>query len=458
MTTEKDQENTQPAVDIEASGPVAQMDAGAVIERFGGIRPMAAKLDIAVTTVQGWKNRGAIPESRYQAILDAAAEHDVDLTDVATGPEPSEDSEDKNTEAAVASSEPKEKTETHEPLQVPKAPPPATAKGYGLALGLGAAALVLALTQPLWSPIIYGDTTGGGDLIRRVDALETKAGDDQSIRRLQQQYAQLEGELKSARAAVQNNNDNMSDLNSRIAAMSGQSDERGALGTALTKRLEDQESGLVTLRQALSAAAAENEQLKTALKNVQAQTAELQQRLSNAVESAASVGPATALNLALSNLESILLSDQPFAGALQAVRQTAAEEPKLLALLDRIDSNANAGIPTLPQLTRQFEKLAPELARQAAVGGRTDWIGKIKNKVYDVVSWRQVGGPVDQALTALENRDLAGAINALTPLNEQASVWLAEARARMAAQAVLNDIRARAIDAVLAPKPGAAVN
>ncbi|HRQ83255.1 MAG TPA: hypothetical protein PKZ97_19240, partial [Azospirillaceae bacterium] len=36
-----------------------------VIERFGGIRPMAAKLDAPVTTVQGWKKRGAIPPARH---------------------------------------------------------------------------------------------------------------------------------------------------------------------------------------------------------------------------------------------------------------------------------------------------------------------------------------------------------------------------------------------------------
>lgn len=27
-----------------------------IIERFGGIRPMAKKIEAAVTTVQGWKN------------------------------------------------------------------------------------------------------------------------------------------------------------------------------------------------------------------------------------------------------------------------------------------------------------------------------------------------------------------------------------------------------------------
>ncbi|MBK1697029.1 uroporphyrinogen-III synthase [Rhodovibrio salinarum] len=51
----------------------------AVIQRFGGIRPMATKLGVAVSTVQGWKNRGAIPESRHDEILAAAHANNINL-------------------------------------------------------------------------------------------------------------------------------------------------------------------------------------------------------------------------------------------------------------------------------------------------------------------------------------------------------------------------------------------
>ncbi|ASG19759.1 MULTISPECIES: COG4223 family protein [Nitrospirillum] len=52
------------------AGVNPQVDA--IVERFGGIRPMAAKLGIPVTTVQGWKKRGHIPPNR-RADLEAAA-------------------------------------------------------------------------------------------------------------------------------------------------------------------------------------------------------------------------------------------------------------------------------------------------------------------------------------------------------------------------------------------------
>ncbi len=56
-----------------------------IIEKFGGIRPMAAKTGVAVTTIQGWKKRGVIPGARMESILEAASEHDVDLSGLVDG-------------------------------------------------------------------------------------------------------------------------------------------------------------------------------------------------------------------------------------------------------------------------------------------------------------------------------------------------------------------------------------
>ena len=53
-----------------------------IIERFGGIRPMAAKIDTAVTTVQGWKVRGKIPAKRADDVRKAAKENNINLDDL----------------------------------------------------------------------------------------------------------------------------------------------------------------------------------------------------------------------------------------------------------------------------------------------------------------------------------------------------------------------------------------
>jgi len=54
-------------------------DAARVIEAFGGIRPMAKKLGVAVTTIQGWKERNAIPVQRLEQIREAAKREGIDL-------------------------------------------------------------------------------------------------------------------------------------------------------------------------------------------------------------------------------------------------------------------------------------------------------------------------------------------------------------------------------------------
>lgn len=60
-------------------------DAEKIIERFGGIRPMATKMNVPVTTVQGWKKRNVIPGNRRQDVLDAARFHQVKIDDLTGG-------------------------------------------------------------------------------------------------------------------------------------------------------------------------------------------------------------------------------------------------------------------------------------------------------------------------------------------------------------------------------------
>ncbi|MCK6417621.1 MAG: hypothetical protein L6Q57_01615 [Alphaproteobacteria bacterium] len=55
------------------------VDVPALIEQFGGLRPMATKTGIPVTTIQGWKKRNAIPENRFVTLREAANQHGIAL-------------------------------------------------------------------------------------------------------------------------------------------------------------------------------------------------------------------------------------------------------------------------------------------------------------------------------------------------------------------------------------------
>ena len=57
--------------------PAPEAPALAIIEAFGGIRPMAKTLGLAVSTVQGWKERSAIPANRHDQIRAAARQNGI---------------------------------------------------------------------------------------------------------------------------------------------------------------------------------------------------------------------------------------------------------------------------------------------------------------------------------------------------------------------------------------------
>ena len=68
---------TPVADDQNAIDPAEQ-----VIERFGGIRPMAHKMSVPVTTVQGWKKRNVIPGNRREDVIRAARQNNIDISDI----------------------------------------------------------------------------------------------------------------------------------------------------------------------------------------------------------------------------------------------------------------------------------------------------------------------------------------------------------------------------------------
>ncbi|HEM45705.1 MAG TPA: hypothetical protein ENO23_01540, partial [Alphaproteobacteria bacterium] len=170
-----------------------------IIERFGGIRPMAAKLGVAVTTVQGWKNRGHIPENRHDEIRAAAARHGIDLGEAGSGPEAPRPEESRPGTRGPAEPQPEaapgpasaaefpHRSRTaaagpaadQEPGAAPAAPPPA---GRAAMLGPAWAAFALAalvavalLTRPLWEPSLYPDAGAGA----------ADGGDAQALRELE---------------------------------------------------------------------------------------------------------------------------------------------------------------------------------------------------------------------------------------------------------------------------------
>ena len=77
--TENLSANQEAAEELERED-ITLRDAKSIVAAFGGVRPMASRLNIAVTTIQGWKSRGNIPKNRRRAVLEAAQADGLDLT------------------------------------------------------------------------------------------------------------------------------------------------------------------------------------------------------------------------------------------------------------------------------------------------------------------------------------------------------------------------------------------
>jgi hypothetical protein len=209
-----DQPDSDPTVPESADGNnPAGTAAERIIEKFGGIRPMAHKLEVPVTTVQGWKKRGAIPSARHpdllaaasrynitvdQAELDAAAPADERGAEDAAAVEPASaipvyeasapaDADADATPAVTTGPADAEPDRPAAPVAATAEPAPSSG-GRGLAtlaILLALAGTGAAVTAPLWGPQvlpnIWGPRNGGQDpLQQRLADLEQRVGQNAS--------------------------------------------------------------------------------------------------------------------------------------------------------------------------------------------------------------------------------------------------------------------------------------
>lgn len=487
-----EEETTPDVLDNDDAASPPSLDAAHVIEQFGGIRPMAAKIGVAVTTVQGWKNRGTIPANRREAIAAAAAEQGIELDETAAV---RASDTDEGAEFEIA--EPEIYAATGPASEEQPAHTGAGLIGVSLAMSLVAILVAVAVaTQPHWAQWGFGQyipalTANGGavsnnavannaaaerEAAARIDALTTRLAALEAEMaaptasppdpELRQRIAALEvsdgdsGDLQSALATVRDRvasvekslgaaQAEQARLGEELAALS--TTASGALQAAVTVTQDRMKTIEASLDAALTERAGIKEQLTAAVDAMNSRAGALSTDL-DAIRKAQhneSEGRKVTVGLALSGLEAVLVTDRPFRLALTALRDVATGQSVMDAGLTenlaRIEPFAASGAPTLTQLIRQYRDLAPELARRDSLGGREDWVGQTLDKIYDVVSWRRVGGPIDQAAEALAVRDLKGAVSLLSAQPEFEPVarnWLAGARNRIAVTAALDAVRA----------------
>ncbi len=502
MTTQAETPNGRPTISDSE-----------IVERFGGIRPMASKLGVAVTTVQGWKERGHIPEGRFPQIAEAAAKHGIDLglektparepvkakPKITPDPKPVEEArptEKMPDSVAVEPERPAPEPETKPepapaeevaPIPAEPASPPPPRGGISW-LTLIVVVILLGgavLTGPLWQPTLYSvDGIGTGSGPAPVDAA-----------RFDEIAADLE-KLAGLMATLQRTLDTGDrNLSGRIDALEAGGGETGA---AFAEQLGALESGLSGIKSRIANLEAAEDGLpesvqanldatSTALDALEGNIGELTRAIEDQGrtirDSVASVGETVAglesrvvaletrpvqtgekiaaMVLALGQVESVMNSGRPYRAALDRLEKLGRNDPMISggAAVAALSPWADYGIPDRLALRREFAELAPGIDRALSGAEEGNWLDNVWNSVTGLVTIRRIDGenltPIGKAEQALEQGDLADAAAAFEgkgSLGPEGDAWLNLVNARIDAEQEIDDLYGQ----MIAPLAGAA--
>lgn len=442
-----------------SDGPLNAPD---VIAAFGGIRPMANKLGVAVSTVQGWRERGSIPAARHAQVTAAAKKYGVRLDlaiGVAGNPSPASPTPPK--EMAPKAKPPKAKPlPSHEPQARPAAataPAPEAAtriaapsiRWWG-AFALGVVAVVIGaglaiVGREVWladapqrvadTPVV--DNGAITNLETRLAAVESDNRDQSAITRIEDEISAIQGRLNGLATDLAAAADSPTvDTAAQSAALRDIQSQVEAQVQALSGRIDVLDEKLGAVQGQLETVAVSD--------------------ISNTSGDAPAAGE-VALALVVAQLRDAVRGSAPFTAELQAVLDLAkspafAGGSELVDALTPLIPLAETGVPVLAKLRADFPAVAREIIGRGQGATDDDWLAGIKRRVSGLISVRPVGQVVGESPTAIAARaeaalgddDLAGAVRELSALTDPAAGaardWLVAAKARLAVRTALNQL------------------
>lgn len=474
--------------------PAPLENAEAIIEMFGGIRPMATKINVPVTTVQGWKKRNVIPGARREEILRVAQQLGLDISKIMQAeqrpvqgsganipnkidsPDFTARNTDKTQDEAPAFIRPepyvapKAKTDSLE-SELMRSERRAITKSTAINLFLVLIAIVSVVLLLL------------PERDRRLEALESDVSaikEKQSFIRslipddIEAKFAALQAQLggyspslgSALKEAQTVSNDvlgpHAGSIEQRAHKLEGHvTDITGitppANFAALAARLQalsENVAGQYKLSQS-------TEQLMAQLSGVTTEDpAQIEQALQSAqeqdpalAETFAGVPPqdlkAAALLLGMTQFRSSLNRDnQPFEKDLELMKKLVGQDdPELAAAIDRLAPYAQQGVLTPSGLSQEFRGLAGDVVVASLQGDDVSLQEKAQARLGDMFqvekNGEQVSGTPTQKTLAktdklLQEGDLEGAVSQMQTLNGPALVvaqpWLSKAQATLMAQ------------------------
>lgn len=176
---------------------------------------------------------------------------------------------------------------------------------------------------------------------------------------------------------------------------------------------------------------------------------------------------ALALTLAVAQLRDAVYRGAPFEAELQTVKALTDDVAAVDQAVAGFAAYSQKGMPTRAALARRFETLPTEVAQAAVAPDGSGWMDKTAQRLMAVVTVRRTDGAAagDSAVAVMARAgalmlggDLAGTVVEMQALSGATArvveTWLADARARVAADDGLSALTARALGRSAASRTG----
>lgn len=452
-----------------------------LINRFGGMRPMARKIDVPVSTIQGWKKRDFVPAERVDDIIRAARNYRVSLDgfDIPTA-------SNENGATSEPQSEPP-KTETPpRPMAEPSPlrPRPDQQRQYNPSQRpkseyvfderkIKSAAVKRSIITTL---VVLGVCGGLGFMLFGQEAQQLNQvvrNQDEMDRRLSEFRTEYSSFETTVSDGINNLNSRVSDVaaavgvtrdsdgniilqdgmtvNERLTAVesrlraAGEDIDLGQLVTRfdnLTQAVQgqgDTETAMADMKAIIDTLQGRIGEMDAALEQAKAENAELAESLQGVTGRDIS---AAAMLLALTQMRDSLNRAEPFAEDLKILQQLVGEDdPELTAAINRLAPYAESGVLTPQGLSAELRGLTGEIIAASLRGEDVSIQEKMTARLGQILSVEKDGKPImgteEQAIiataqAALDRGDVAAAVAELNKLEGDA----AQAASPVTAQAM----------------------
>lgn len=401
-----------------------------VIERFGGIRPMANKMSVPVTTVQGWKKRNVIPGNRREDVIRAARQNNIEISDILNKSVANDTSFRSVIEAAKAAETPfsehrhaeavagaartqealQESTVNQEVLlgKIRQAENRAVKKSAAITvvvISVVAIAAAILLGPGMQGTFDTAEVAASEDVqmlrddVERIDADVNSIKEEQfSLRNLiPENLGQKIDDMKEQAVQLK---DDVTQLSTQVSAMSDAAkvianDVMGPHAGDMTQRLEALQTvtgstdlgglldRLMQMKQSLQGEQildTSSDQLASLLKGLDGDMSQLEPQLQNAQAQNNELGQtlqgvsqadlkAASMLLALTQFRTSLHRSAPFEEDLAMMRSMVGQDdPELQAAIDRLAPQASKGVLTPQGLSGQLKGLTGDIVVSSIKG------------------------------------------------------------------------------------------